>query len=96
MLAATFLLTVPLTFRAIFNFIKIVSPEFYNYILEDPGRNALYNFFFFVFSTYLPIIGQITSLVFGFVRHRQQQNLRKEGKFAHKSAAQRQADNELF
>ena len=71
MLVATYLLTVPLTFRAIFDGIKIISPGFYDWIDLSYFRNALYNFIFFLFSTYLPIIGQIMSLVFGFVRHRQ-------------------------
>ena len=70
MLVATCLLTVPLTFRAIFDGIKIVFPSFMNYLDQSFMRNAIYNFFFFTLTTYVPIIGQITSLVFGFVRHK--------------------------
>jgi len=57
MLAATYFLTVPLTFRAVFDGIKIISPDFLEYINESYFRNSLYNLFFFVFTTYLPIIG---------------------------------------
>ena len=71
MIWATILLTVPLTFRAVFDFIKLVKPEFLTWVNEDYTRNAVYNFFFFLLTTYLPIMGQIMSLVFGFVRHRQ-------------------------
>ena len=71
MIWATILLTVPLTFRAVFDFIKLVKPEFLTWVDEDYTRNALYNFFFFLLTTYLPIMGQIMSLVFGFVRHQQ-------------------------
>lgn len=70
MLIATCMLTVPLTFRAIFDGIKIVMPTFMLWINDSFIRNSIYNFFFFILTTYLPIIGQITSLVFGFVRHR--------------------------
>lgn len=70
MLIATYLLTVPLTFRAIFDGIKIIFPESMEYINRSYLRNSIYNLFFFLFTTYLPIIGQITSLVFGFARHR--------------------------
>ena len=70
MITATILLTVPLTFRAVFDGIKVVSPKFMDWVNEDYERNALYNFFFFILTTYLPIMGQIMSLVFGFVRLR--------------------------
>ena len=70
MVTATLLLTVPLTFRAIFDGIKLISPEFLEWVDQDYERNAIYNFLFFLLTTYMPIIGQIMSLVFGFVRHR--------------------------
>lgn len=70
MLTATILLTVPLTFRAIFDGIKLISPKVIEWIDADMTRNAIYNFVFFLLTTYLPIIGQIMSLVFGYVRHR--------------------------
>ena len=70
MITATVLLTVPLTFRAVFDGIKVISPSFIIWVDENYTRNAIYNFCFFLLTTYLPIIGQIMSLVFGFVRHR--------------------------
>jgi uncharacterized membrane protein len=72
MITATVLLTVPLTFRAVFDGIKIISPDFMAWVDLNYTRNAIYNFFFFLLTTYLPITGQIMSLVFGFVRHRQE------------------------
>ena len=70
MITATVLLTIPLAFRAVFDGIKVISPNFMEWVDKDYERNAIYNFFFFIFTTYLPIIGQIMSLVFGFVRHK--------------------------
>ena len=70
MLTATILLTVPLTFRAIFDGVKLISPAFMTWVDANMTRNAIYNFIFFLLTTYLPIMGQIMSLVFGYVRHR--------------------------
>ena len=70
MITATCLLTLPLTFRAIFDGVKLGSPDFMNWVDDNYKRNAIYNFFFFLLTTYLPIVGQIMSLVFGFLRHR--------------------------
>ena len=78
MITATVFLTVPLTFRAIFDGIKLVDPDFMEWIDADYTRNAIYNFFFFILTTYLPIMGQIMSLVFGYVRHSQSKKRKKE------------------
>lgn len=70
LITATVMLTVPLTFRAFFDGIKIISPDFYDWVNDNYKRNSIYNFSFFLLTTYLPVIGQIMALVFGFVRHR--------------------------
>lgn len=70
MITATVLLTVPLTFRAFFDGLKIVKPDFYTWVDGKVKRNATYNFVFFILTTYLPIMGQMMSMVFGFVRVR--------------------------
>ena len=57
MITATVLLTVPLTFRAVFDGIKVVSPGFLAWVDEDYTRNAIYNSCFFILTTYVPIIG---------------------------------------
>ena len=84
MLTATILLTAPLTFRAIFDGIKLISPTFMTWVDANMTRNAIYNFIFFLLTTYLPIMGQIMSLVFGYVRHRQSKA--KAGTRVHKRA----------
>ena len=70
MLTATILLTVPLTFRALLDGIKLVFPSIMVWVDGNLTRNAVYNFIFFLLTTYVPIMGQIMSLVFGYVRHR--------------------------
>ena len=70
LLVATFLLTVPLTFRALFDGIKLVNPDLMEQFNDSYLKNSIYNLVFYLLTTYLPVIGQITSLVFGFVRHR--------------------------
>ena len=71
LIIATVLLTIPLFFRAVFNGVKLCFPRFMVYVDADYTRNALYNMIFFSLTTYLPILGQIMSLVFGFLRHKQ-------------------------
>ena len=71
LIIATVLLAVPLFFRAVFDGIKLCFPSFMNYVDSNYTRNALYNMIFFTLTTYLPILSQITSLVFGFLRHKQ-------------------------
>ena len=56
MITASCLLTIPLTFRAIFDGIKLY-PGFYDWVNFSYQRNAIYNFFFFLLTTYLPIVG---------------------------------------
>lgn len=82
MITATVFLTVPLTFRAVFDTIKVISPDFMAWVDLNYTRNAIYNFFFFLLTTYMPIIGQIMSLVFGFVRHKQERKKRHKKKKA--------------
>ena len=72
LIIATVLLAVPLFFRAVFNGIKLCFPRFMKYV-DEPNytRNAIYNMIFFSLTTYLPILSQMMSLVFGFLRHKQ-------------------------
>jgi cytochrome c biogenesis protein CcdA len=64
---ATILITIPLSFRAIFDFTRIDhNPT--NDIVDKEWSKALEDSYFFILTTYLPIVFQIGSLVFGFVR----------------------------
>lgn len=65
MWTATILMTLPLSFRAIFDFARINNDSDK---VTTEWRTALYNFVFFLLTTYLPIVFQIGTLVFGFVR----------------------------
>jgi len=62
---ATLLLAVPLCLRAISQLIK-GNTDF----KLLPLWEAMYNMVYFICSTYLPILFQITTLIFGFVRHK--------------------------
>jgi hypothetical protein len=55
MWSATILMTLPLSFRTIFDLMQLDS----DYDTEDkkePWRIALFNLYFFILTTYLPII----------------------------------------
>ena len=69
---ANILLAVPLMLRVISDILK-VNNDWQNLLHDDTLRIAIYNLIFFCLTTYLPIVSQITSLVFGFVRHKQVQ-----------------------
>ena len=68
---ACIFLTIPLFFRAIINFAQNISDDFKNwYQLSTAG--FLFNItFYLILSTYIPIITQMGSLVFGYLRHKQ-------------------------
>lgn len=69
---ANVLLTFPLTFRAIFDALR-QSSNWYDFWFD--GNNyyklGIYNVILFLFGTYIPMIMQIASLIFGFVRNKQ-------------------------
>ena len=69
---ANCILTLPLLFRALFNFLNY-SDTFYNFWFGDENyyRVTGYNILIFFLGTYIPIVAQISSLIFGFVRHKQ-------------------------
>ena len=59
--------------------IKLMFPSFMEKVDDGYNANAAYNLIFFTLTTYLPIVSQITSLVFGFVRHKQVQLFGRRG-----------------
>ena len=68
---ANVLLTLPLTFRAIFDALRYDSAwENYWILSENYYRLCGYNLLLFTFGTYIPMMMQIASLIFGFVRHK--------------------------
>ena len=67
---ANIILTFPLTFRAIFDALNF-SDSWNDFWEASYYRLAGFNILIFAFGTYLPIIAQISSLIFGFVRHKQ-------------------------
>ena len=69
---ANVLLTFPLTFRAMFDGLRFSDNWFYYWIgSENYYRLTGYNILLFTFGTYIPMLMQIGSLIFGFVRHKQ-------------------------
>ena len=63
---ANVLLTLPLTFRAIFDWLTF-DDAWYNYWHKDNNRLAGFNILLIFFATYMPMLLQISTLIFGFV-----------------------------
>ena len=62
-------MTVPLTFRAVFDFASLDdSIEYYWFGESNYYRIAGYNTLLFVIASLIPMLMQIFSLIFGFVR----------------------------
>ena len=72
--AACFFLTIPLFVRAIIDLSKNISDPFYKWY-NDPDHFATADNTYLIFSTYIPIIGQMSSLVFGYTRKRQEERM---------------------
>ena len=70
LIATTIFLTLPLLFRAVLDFMNI-NDTWDNYWDMTNARLSAYNVIFFIMTTYLPILGQVGSLVFGVVRYKQ-------------------------
>ena len=79
---ANILMTVPLTFRAIFDGLTF-NKDFFNYWFGDANyyRIAVYNTLIFVIATLIPMLMQIFSLIFGFVRTKQVKLFTQYNKF---------------
>ena len=75
--ATCFSLTIPLFLRAIVNLSATVSGKFQNWFV-NPDHVAYSFTLYLMFSTYIPIITQMSSLVFGFLRTKQDAKLIKD------------------
>ena len=51
-----------------------VSNQFQKWY-DNPDHFALVNTLYLIFSTYIPIVGQMSSLVFGYLRKRQEEKM---------------------
>ena len=69
-------LTLPLLIRCLMDFLQNWK-AFYNYTHQN---TALYNLIFFLATTYILILSQIATLVFGFVRSQQNKKIVKQKK----------------
>ena len=67
---ANILLTLPLLFRGIIDLIKL-DKAFSDWLFENYWRTGLYNIILITLATYVPMLLQISSLIFGFVRNKQ-------------------------
>jgi len=68
---ANVLLTFPLTFRAIFDAAMLNDAFNYFWLGESNYyKIAIYNMILITFATYIPMVMQIASLIFGFVRYK--------------------------
>lgn len=76
LIAVTILMTVPLAFRAVFDGLKALLPSWADLIDSNNFNNSLYNFVFFLLTTYLPIVSQMGTLVFGYARYQKQQEMK--------------------
>ena len=64
------MLTLPLSFRAVFDALYH-NESWSDYWSTNMYTIAIYNALLFFFGSYVPMLMQIFSLVFGFVRHKQ-------------------------
>ena len=67
-------LTLPLLFRAFFDALRYDSEGWNEFWIDNDGnyyRLAGYNMLLFCFGTYIPMLTQISTLIFGFVRNKQ-------------------------
>lgn len=78
LITVTILMTIPLAFRAILDGMKAVIPGWADYIDSRFFRNTIYNFCFFLLTTFLPIVSQMGTLVFGYTRYRKQKEIREQ------------------
>ena len=67
---ASFCLTIPLFLRAFINGLLIISPKFFRWY-NDVNNFSQTNTLYLVFTTYIPIMTQISSLTFGYLRKKQ-------------------------
>jgi hypothetical protein len=67
------MMTVPLAFRTLLDALKAMLPGWSEWIDANKFNNSLYNFLFFLLTTYLPIVCQMGSLVFGYARYKMPQ-----------------------
>ena len=51
-----------------------LSDQFHEWY-DAPDHFALVNTLYLIFSTYIPIVGQMSSLVFGYLRKRQEEKM---------------------
>jgi hypothetical protein len=66
---ANILLTFPLLFRAVFDWLR-ADERWTDFWFMNERRIASYNILFFAFSSLIPMVMQIGSLIFGFVRQK--------------------------
>ena len=65
---ASIVLSLPLSFRSILDFLANNNDSFSSYFLKNDKRILEYNIMFFLLTTYFPVFCQISSLVFGYIR----------------------------
>ena len=68
--SAMLILTLPLSFRAILDYSLEKSTKMYNFVTNNNTNFVIYQWSFFILTTYTPILAQMSALVFGFMRHR--------------------------
>lgn len=88
MYTAVALLAIPLILRSILDYLP--DNAFFNFECNNRSTKeaeikcnhsvATYNAVFFVFSTYVPIICQFSTFIFGFVRNKQLKGQKENGK----------------
>jgi len=71
------ILTFPVTLRAVLDFVTYNNENFSAKINDDNGNLIAYQWVFFVFTQVTPILAQMGSFVFGFMRHSQLQQKKK-------------------
>ena len=81
---ANILLTLPLTFRAIIDGWSL-KPSFYDYWHHNYDRLAGFNLLLTFFGTYVPMLLQISTLIFGFVGKKKVKLFKNDRNSVHKN-----------
>ena len=75
---ACFCLAIPLFLRFFIDALRAFSPSFTEWY-NSPDTNYITNTAFLVLTTYVPILTQMSSLVFGYLRKKQEETMHLNG-----------------
>jgi hypothetical protein len=72
----SFSLSLPLFLRFFLDLLWTSDLDWHHWLVNDDHteRNTAYQLLYFIFTTYVPIVSQLASLMFGYIRKQQQED----------------------